>query len=51
VLVSPHVRTIETAVNMLSSHPQKDELILVLEPQLKEVMHTACDVPIPFAEL
>ena len=51
VLVSPHIRTIQTAVNMLQSHPQKDKLTLKLEPQLKEVVYTAGDVPLSSHEL
>jgi phosphohistidine phosphatase SixA len=51
VFVSPHRRTIETAVLMLSSHPQKSQITLILLPLAKENLHTSSDLPVPFAEL
>ena len=51
VFVSPHRRTIETAVHMLSSHPQKSQITFILLPLAKESLHTSSDLPVPFAEL
>jgi hypothetical protein len=51
VLVSPHKRTIETAVNMLATHPQKNDLVLKLEPNLKEALLSSGDVPCSAEEL
>jgi hypothetical protein len=51
VFVSPHRRTIETAVHILSSHPKKSEITFILLPLAKENLHTSSDLPVPFAEL
>ena len=36
VYVSPHRRTIQTAINILGTHPQKSSITLILLPILKE---------------
>ena len=51
VLVSPHRRTIQTAVHMLDTHPQKAELTLLLTPLAKEVTNGSSDIPCTHWEL
>ena len=51
VFVSPHVRTIQSAALMLSSHPQKQDMVLVLLPLAKEIMHTSNDLGLEFKDL
>lgn len=47
VLVSPHRRTIQTAVNVLKSHPQlKDGITFTLFPMAKEILNNANDLPV-----
>ena len=36
IYVSPHRRTIQTAINLLATHPQKSSITLILMPILKE---------------
>jgi len=45
VLVSPHFRTIQTAIGLLEKHPQKAEFTLRVDPFIKEVLRNSCDIP------
>ena len=51
MIVSPHRRTIQTAVNLLKSHPQRENLTLKLVPVIKEQLFSAACVPVPLDEL
>jgi broad specificity phosphatase PhoE len=51
IFVSPHRRTILTAVHSLATHPQKGEFVLKLFPWAKEVMISACELPVPLSAL
>ena len=52
VLVSPHRRTIQTAVNILKSHPQLEKgITFVLYPMAKEIVNNANDMPVSREEL
>ena len=51
VFVSPLFRAIETVTLLLESHPQRDEITLVLCPMAKEAMLSSCTVPRDFEEL
>lgn len=45
VLVSPVQRAIQTAVHMFKDHPNKANITLVIVPIMREIMHTANDIP------
>ncbi|TNV81614.1 hypothetical protein FGO68_gene2110 [Halteria grandinella] len=51
VFVSPLRRTIETAALLLQSHPDKDNINLVLLPLAKENFHTSNDLAMEYKEL
>ena len=52
VFVSPHRRTIQTALNILKSHPQLENgITFILFPMAKEVMNNSNDLPLSRAEL
>ena len=46
VLVSPHRRTINTAVNLLKTHPQFKNMTFVLYPMVKATVNNANDLPV-----
>lgn len=45
VFVSPVQRAIQTAVHMFKDHPNKANITLVVVPIMREIMHTANDIP------
>lgn len=49
--MSPHRRTIQTAVHMLKSHPHKKDMTFVLLPIAKECLHTSNDLAIDHKDL
>ena len=52
VLVSPHRRTIQTAINILKSHPQlKQGITFEIFPYAKEIVNNANDLVVSRKEL
>lgn len=52
ILVSPHRRTIQTAVNALGTHPQLENgITLTLYPIAKEILNNLNDMPVSRSDL
>ena len=45
IVVSPLVRALETAYLIFKDHPNFENVIVVLDPDLRETLHSACDIP------
>jgi hypothetical protein len=45
VLVSPLRRALQTAYLLFKDHPYFRSIRFVVNPDLREVMHTVCDIP------
>ena len=45
VFISPLRRALQTAYLLFKNHPKFDSIKFIVHPQLRENMHTVCDVP------
>ena len=43
--VSPLLRTLETAQILLETHPQRENIKIIVHPLLRELMVSSCDIP------